>query len=198
MIACGDCWQKRKAALKDCEAPLHPLRRLAAFGDHARAVRFGTADWERLIPQYGRAGRCPAPAAPVDIAAFVEDIAELGIERVWAAVKSISNAHEQFGLADPTKARCVLWAVGKISKTGAPRSWPKGEHELFLQLPYDVQRVILRRGAERDREVRRAQNERDKAEAQLGKLQEIRNEKSVEIPARSDAGVHQGAADAAG
>jgi hypothetical protein len=121
-------------------------------------------------------GRSPAPAAPADIAKFIEDVAELGIDRVWQAVREISAAHEQFGLADPTKARCVLWAIGKISKIEAPRSWPDADKPLFLELPYDVQKVVLRREAERDREVRRAHNERDKAEAELGKLQAIRGE----------------------
>ena len=125
-------------------------------------------------------GRSPAPAAPSDIAAFIGDVAELGIEKVWAAVKDISRAHEQFGLADPTKARPVVWAIGKISKIEAPRSWPDADKALFLELPLDVQRVVLRREAERDREVRRAHNERDIAEKELGQLREIRETKSTE------------------
>jgi hypothetical protein len=137
-------------------------------------------------------GRSPAPAAPHDIAAFVADISELGIERVWAAVKDISNAHEQFGLADPTKARCVLWAIGKVSKLEAPRSWRDDEKALFVELPYDVQKVVLRRETERDREVRRAHSERDRAEAELGKLQEIRSETAGATD--TDTGPREGAA----
>jgi hypothetical protein len=119
-------------------------------------------------------GRSPAPAAPADIAAFVEDIAELGIERVWPIIQSISAAHAQFGLADPTRTSRVSLAINAVSKIEPPRSWPKEEHELFLQLPYDVQKVVLRREAERDRQVRKVQNERDA----LAQLQKIRDEKS--------------------
>jgi hypothetical protein len=124
-------------------------------------------------------GVCPAPAAPADIARFVNDVAGLGIECVWAIVQEISQAHQRFNLSDPTRTDVVAHAVNVISKLVAPRSWPKEDHELFMLLPYDVQLVVARRESARDRELRRLQNEN----AQLRKEQDAKS-----TPQSDDAG----------
>jgi hypothetical protein len=40
-----------------------------------------------------------------------------------------------------------------------PRSWPKAEQLLFLQLPEPIQAIIARREKQRETEMRRAQSE---------------------------------------
>jgi Skp family chaperone for outer membrane proteins len=54
-----------------------------------------------------------------------------------------------------------------------PRSWGHAEKIAFLNLPPDLQRFYVRREAERDREVRRCQNELAKTRQAL---EEIRKE----------------------
>lgn len=52
-----------------------------------------------------------------------------------------------------------------------PRSWGYAEKIAFLNLPPDLQRFYAKREAERDREVRRCQNEVAKARKALAEAQ---------------------------
>jgi hypothetical protein len=104
-------------------------------------------------------GYKPLPASPVVLSRFVVDIAQLGIDRVWEAVQEISRAHYVLDLADPTLGFPVAAAINEISKVDPPRSWPPQEKERWKTLPYDIQKIITTREADRDREVRRMQNE---------------------------------------
>jgi hypothetical protein len=102
----------------------------------------------------------PIPASPTLISRFIEDVAGMGIERVWEAVQEISRAHYLIGLPDPTLgAGLVTNAINKLSGVQPPRSWTKEMQTRFLSLPFDVQNEIGRREAERDAVLRRAQNE---------------------------------------
>jgi hypothetical protein len=100
----------------------------------------------------------PLPAAPKDVARFVQDNAALGITRLWDAVCEISRAHYLIGLADPTLGGPVSAALNVIAKIDPPRSWPKEQKFRFQQLPYDLQVYVAGREAQRDAEVRRAHN----------------------------------------
>jgi hypothetical protein len=51
------------------------------------------------------------------------------------------------------------------------RSWGHAEKVAFLNLPSDLQRFYVKREAERDREVRRCQNESAKARQALADVQ---------------------------
>jgi hypothetical protein len=89
------------------------------------------------------------------------------MEEIWPMLQEISRAHYLIGLADPTQGGPVSAAVNEIAKIEPPRSWPK-EHKLrFTSLPYDVKRYVAAHEAERDKVVRRAQN--DAALARQGK-----------------------------
>jgi hypothetical protein len=101
----------------------------------------------------------PIPAKPADVADFVSDCADLGIERVWQAVCEISRAHYVIGLADPTLGGWVSAAINDIAKIAPPRSWPKEQKIRFMSLPYDLQVYMVERETFRDNEVRRAQTE---------------------------------------
>src|ERR1700738_88056 len=81
------------------------------------------------------------PASPTTIARFINEIAEIGIDRVWEAVQEISSATYKIGLPDPTLgAGLVTSAINAISKIDPPRSWPREQWARFLSLPYDIQR----------------------------------------------------------
>lgn len=68
-----------------------------------------------------------------------------------------------------------------------PRSWTKAEKERFQSLPRETQEYLHTREQEREREVRRSQNEaadiRKAAEAERKQLEEARKEYEAKLPA---------------
>lgn len=98
------------------------------------------------------------PAPPAAVAAFIKECGTLGADRVWQALQEVSRAHRQHGYADPTLGGPAAQAMNELSQIEPPRSWPKEARQRFLSLPYDLQLYTVRREAERDRAVNRAQN----------------------------------------
>jgi hypothetical protein len=116
-------------------------------------------------------GVSACPAAPADVARFVADCAALGIERMWPAVQEISRMHVALGLADPTLGGVVADSINAIANIVPPRSWP-GEHkQRFKSLPYDLQQYVSAHEAQRDKVIRRAQNEAANARQRLAALE---------------------------
>jgi hypothetical protein len=112
-------------------------------------------------------GVSPCPAAPADVARFVIDCAALGIERLWPAVQEIAKMHVALGLADPTLGGVAAAAIDRVAGVVPPRAWP-GEQKLrFRTLPYDLQAFVAMHEAQREKAVRRAQNEAASARQQL-------------------------------
>lgn len=107
------------------------------------------------------------PAAPAIVARFVVDCAPLGIEPLWRAVQDISRMHVSAGLADPTLGGIVAGAIGDLAGVEPPRSWPAERRRSFRSLPYDLQTYVAAREAQRERALRRAQNEAAGARRQL-------------------------------
>jgi hypothetical protein len=102
---------------------------------------------------------CFCPAAPADVARFVSDCASLGIERLWPAVQEISRLHVSLGLADPTLGGVAAAAVNDVAGIDPPRSWPNDRKQRFKSLPYDLQVYVVAHEAQREKALRRAQNE---------------------------------------
>jgi hypothetical protein len=117
----------------------------------------------RAAPMFARwcelNGASWCPAAPADVAKFVTDCASLGIERLWPAVQEISRAHVSLGLADPTLGGIAAAAISEVSGILPPRSWPNQRKQRFSLLPYDVQLYLASHEEQRDKALRRAQNE---------------------------------------
>jgi hypothetical protein len=99
------------------------------------------------------------PAVPADVAKFVGDCASLGIERLWPAVQEISKAHVELGLADPTLGGAPAAAISNISGIDPPRSWPDDRKLRFKSLPYDLQVYVAAHEQQREKALRRAQND---------------------------------------
>jgi hypothetical protein len=99
------------------------------------------------------------PAAPTDVARFVSDCASLGIERLWPAVQEISRLHVSLGLADPTLGGAAAAAIDDIAGIDPPRSWPNDRKQRFRSLPYDLQVYVAGHESQREKALRRAQNE---------------------------------------
>ena len=124
-------------------------------------------------------GASPCPAAPETVARFITDCASLGIERLWPAMQQISKMHVLLGLADPTLGGGAAGAISEIAGVAPPRSWPEFYRERFRSLPYDVQAYVASRETQRERALRRAQNEAASLRKRIADLESpTRNEKA--------------------
>jgi hypothetical protein len=112
-------------------------------------------------------GLSPCPAAPAHIGRFVADCAPLGIERLWPAIQDISRLHVSVGLADPTLGDPVAEAISGLAGIDPPRSWPADHKQRFKSLPYDLQVYVASHEAQREKALRRAQNEAARARQEL-------------------------------
>lgn len=134
---------------------------------------------QRAAPMFAKwcelNGVPPCPAAPANVARFVTDCAALGIGRLWPAVQEISKMHAALGLADPTLGGVASAAIDKVADVVPPRAWP-GEQKLrFKALPYDLQVFVEMHEAQREKAIRRAQNEAASARQQLRASKQTRN-----------------------
>jgi hypothetical protein len=129
----------------------------------------------RAVPMFARwcelNGVSPCPAAPAAVAKFVTDCAALGIERLWPAVQEVSNSHVALGLADPTLGGVAAAAIGGIAGIVPPRSWPDDLKQRFQSLPYDLQTHVAAHEVQREKVLRRAQNEAAANRQKLAGLQ---------------------------
>lgn len=131
------------------------------------------------------------PAAPAIVARFVADCASLGIEPLWRAVQDISRMHGSAGLADPTRGDIVVEAISDLAGVELPRSWPAEHKRRFRSLPYDLQIYVAARERQRDRALRRAQNEAAGVRQQLaaylkGKAPSNQESRSDEVNTHAD------------
>ena len=129
----------------------------------------------RATPMFARwcelNGISSFPAPPAEVARFVTDCASLGIERLWPAVQEISHVHVSLGLADPTLGGVAAAAVNDVAGISPPRSWPNDRKQRFGSLPYDLQVYVAAHEAQREKAVRRAQNEAAAARQKLAGCQ---------------------------
>jgi hypothetical protein len=104
-------------------------------------------------------GLSPWPATPAHVAQFVADCAPLGVERLWPAIQEISRLHVSAGLADPTLGGVAATVISDLANIDPPRSWPGNHKQRFRSLPYDLQVYVAAHEAQREKALRRAQNE---------------------------------------
>lgn len=127
------------------------------------------------------------PAAPSDVARFVIDGASLGIERLWPAVQEISKAHSSLGLADPTLGGVAAAAINEVGGISPPRSWPADRKQRFMSLPHDLQVYVAVHEVQREKALRRAQNEAAIVRQKLAALQAQQTARTDEITAEGTA-----------
>jgi hypothetical protein len=104
-------------------------------------------------------GASACPATPASVARFVADCASLGMGRLWPAVQDISRMHVSLGLADPTLGGAAASAMSAMAPIPPPRSWPDSFKQRFSALPHDIQSFLASHETQRERALRRAQNE---------------------------------------
>lgn len=112
-------------------------------------------------------GVIACPAAPASVARFVTDCASLGMSRLWPAVQDISRMHVSLGLADPTLGGAAASAMSAVAAIPPPRSWSGPFKQRFAALPYDIQVHLASHEAQRERALRRAQNDAASARRKL-------------------------------
>jgi hypothetical protein len=124
-----------------------------------------------------------APAKSFVVAAFVIDQASTGASTgaILARVNAISILHDRHSLADPTATTVVRAVLADVVAAPAPpRSWTKSEKQMFTGLPVAAQSVIARREADRETQMRRAQNEAGELRNALKRLQTAADAMPVE------------------
>lgn len=126
----------------------------------------------------------PRPAAPANVARFIVDCAPLGIERLWPAVQEVSWLHVEAGLADPTLGGAVAAAISDLARIEPPRSWPRDRKHRFKLLPYDLQLYVAAHELQREKALRRAQNEAANARRRLAAC--LRTEPDLKEEGRHD------------
>jgi len=101
------------------------------------------------------------PARPATVAAFVryQHAAGVPAEGIIAALNAIEAVHSDHNLASPTATTAVRTELSRILKIEPPRSWNKQEKLFFTQLPPEVKAAIARMEHEREKVIRRYQNE---------------------------------------
>ena len=106
---------------------------------------------------------------PPAVAKFVADCASLGIERLWPAVQEISQSPSwrwgwpiRRSAAQPPRPS----AKSPASRRRAPG--PSDRKQRFKSLPYDLQVYVAAHEAQREKALRRAQNEAATAQAETG------------------------------
>src|SRR4051794_35215905 len=117
----------------------------------------------RAAPMFARWGELSVasvcPAAPAVVARCVAGCAALGIARLWPAVQELSRLHMSGGLGDPTLGGDVATAISDVAQIDPPRSWPVDQKQRFKSLPYDVQVFVAAHEKQREKALRRAQND---------------------------------------
>jgi hypothetical protein len=70
-------------------------------------------------------------------------------------------------LADPTLGGVAAAAINDLAGIDPPRSWPHDRKQRFGSLPYDLQVYVASHEAQREKALRRAQNEAATARQKL-------------------------------
>jgi hypothetical protein len=120
------------------------------------------------------------PAQPASVAQFVLDHSSVGVMSLAEIVASISESHSSRGLSNPVATWMVAAAMERAGDIAPPRSWPKGLKEQFAQLPQILKKYVAEHDAQREKVLRRAQNDVADAKRALAALQAtVRSEQTT-------------------
>jgi hypothetical protein len=137
---------RNEAALSACfPSPAHEL------SDEMKALLAPFVRW--CEQQRVRA----LPARPTTVAAFMQWQKDRGIQP-FETLLAIEALHILAGMANPV-ATPVVRAMTEGASVVPPRSWTRVEKEEFQLLPRHAQEVLVRRENDRERALRRGQNE---------------------------------------
>lgn len=101
------------------------------------------------------------PAKPLTVAAYVLEQSATGAstEKLLQSLDAIGRLHDRHNLANPCATWAARAALESVTGFAPPRSWKAEEKEAFLTLPAEIKAVVSRREQQREKELRRLQNE---------------------------------------
>ena len=120
--------------------------------------------WHSFVIYAKQRGVASFPASPALVAYFMAHVAE---EIIAESLQTIVRVHNASGLANPCATAAVLEVLSRRIKLDCPRSFNAADRQLFLQLSPDLQLTVARRERERDRTLRKGQNEIAEMKKQL-------------------------------
>jgi hypothetical protein len=106
-----------------------------------------------------QARRCPAKPATVALWALEQAAMGVPAQQILTQLDAIEHLHDRWGLANPVRTAIVRRVLEGIIKVPPPRSWPHTDKVRFAELPPDIREIIARREQQRDKALRRLQNE---------------------------------------
>jgi hypothetical protein len=101
------------------------------------------------------------PAMPSSVAAFIRTESAAGVpaERIMAALEAIMKLHDNEGMPNPVSCAAPRNELLRILTPEPPRSWNRTEKLAWPLLPPEVQAALGRMEHEREKVIRRYQNE---------------------------------------
>ncbi len=102
------------------------------------------------------------PAKPWVVAGWCLDAHSMDVPwgKIAATLQNVTEAHDHHHLADPCSSSIVRKTTEQVApQIEPPRSWNKEEKTAWRRLPPDIRQAITRRENDRDKEIRRLQNE---------------------------------------
>jgi hypothetical protein len=117
--------------------------------------------WDRFAIWTASRGVRKCPARPATCAAYCLAQHEMGAtaQAILAMLAAIEAIHDHHNLPNPVRTAIARAALGMIVKVDPPKSWPAADRVLFAQLDPAIRQIIADRERDRDRALRRLQNE---------------------------------------
>jgi hypothetical protein len=127
------------------------------------------ARWDRFTHWCRKQVVRELPAKPTTVAAYLQDeiAGGMDVQHALALLAAIEASHDAVGLSNPVRTAAVRQVLDGVVKVDPPRSWPAADKAEFALLPPEIREVIAKREQERDRALRRAQNELAESKKQL-------------------------------
>jgi hypothetical protein len=121
------------------------------------------------------------PCRPTSLAAYLqwEKDRHTPKEKISATLSAVEQLHNAANWGNPI-ATPLVRVTTAASTIEPPRSWPKEEKQLFTELPVEIQSVLARREQDREKTMRRAQNEAAEYKNTLLRLQADAETKSAD------------------
>jgi hypothetical protein len=114
--------------------------------------------WQNFVEWCGDEGVRFCPARPSTVAAYLYS-RKLQPDGMLDALRVISRQHDRHGLSNPCATTIVRATLELAVEDKPPASWRKAEQETWEFLPVEIRQAVARRESQRDKEIRRAQNE---------------------------------------
>jgi hypothetical protein len=111
-------------------------------------------------------------SSPCSVAAYLQTLPN---NMCLAVVAAVAAAHEDSVLPNPTATHPVRTVLNRRITIRAPASWSRQDQQSFAELPAQIRGVLLKREEERDRALRRKQNDLDKAMKSLAAEPQIKS-----------------------